>query len=300
MRYTPSMLSLTLSVIIPTHKRASILKKCLEALSEQTIAHEIEVIVVHDGEDDEETAAMIKDVKKHHPFESLQYFAIPKSQQGIARNRGVEKATKRLVLFIGDDIFLSRDTCERHIAAHAKLEAERYVLKAVIGYTTWDPVVGITPAMRWLERSGWQFAYPMIENYASSFVPEDIQERFTYTSNISLPVEIAKSFPFREDIRMYGWEDIEWGMRLKKAGLYLFYEPAAKALHHHKITLKDSLKRIEDLGKSAVILSEKVPTFDRVPEGWKFLAYNILAKMPTMAGMHRKAFLKGMRSEARA
>lgn len=255
------------------------------------------MIVVHDGEDDEETAAMIKEYTKQHAFEALQYFAIPKSQQGIARNAGVQKATKNIILFIGDDIFLAPDTCERHIAAHRKLEAERYVLKAVIGYTTWDPAVGITPVMRWLERSGWQFAYPMIENYASSFVPAHIQERFTYTSNISLPIHIAKSFPFREDIHMYGWEDIEWGMRLKEAGLYLFYEPAASALHHHKITVEQSLKRMEVLGRSAVMLSEKVPTFDRVPEGWKFLAYNILALMPTMAGMHRKAFLQGMRSD---
>jgi glycosyltransferase involved in cell wall biosynthesis len=289
------MLSLGLSVIIPTHKRAHILQKCLDALAEQTMASALEVIVVHDGEDDEETAKMIKGYKKQKTFETFEYFAIPKAQQGIARNRGVQKATKPIVLFIGDDIFLAPDTCERHIAAHAKLEAERYVLKAVIGYTTWDPSIDITPVMRWLERSGWQFAFPMIENYASSFVPEHIQERFTYTSNISLPIQTAKSFPFREDITMYGWEDMEWGMRLKEAGLYLFYEPAAKALHYHKITLEDSLKRIEELGKSAVILSEKVPTFDRVPEGWKFLAYNILAKLPTMAGQHRKAFLKGMK-----
>ena len=93
----------TLSIIIPTHKRAQILKKCLEHLEQQTIRDQLEVIVVHDGEDDEETRKMIEALP--YNLQPTTYFAIPKSQQGVARNRGVDRATAPLILFIGDDIF---------------------------------------------------------------------------------------------------------------------------------------------------------------------------------------------------
>jgi GT2 family glycosyltransferase len=147
--------------------------------------------------------------------------------------------------------------------------------------------------MTWLEQSGWQFGYPKIQKYAHKIIPQNIQHQFSYTSHISLPLDVAKKHQFRKDMTTYGWEDIEWGTRLKNDGVSLFYEPDAKALHHHHITLEESLLRIETLGKSARLESKKNPQFDRAPKGIKLLAYQILSILPTMAGKHRKAFLRG-------
>lgn len=268
-----------LSVVIPTYQRSAILAECLKHLAKQTIAKEIEVIVVSDGKDDQ-AREVCRDVM---------YVEVPKSQQGVARNEGVRHATGKFVLFIGDDIFLAPDACEKHLRSlsdHA----------AVLGFTTWDPACGVTPVMKWLETSGWQFGYPLIEKYAHRTLPPSIQHKFTYTSHISLPLSVAKTIAFRTDVTMYGWEDIEWGMRLRDAGITLFYEPGAKALHHHHIELPDSLKRMETLGRSAVLIAKTSPEFDRVPKGWKLVAYRILALLPTMAGKHRKAFLRGLRN----
>jgi len=309
-----------LSVVIPTYKRAETLKQCLEHLSKQTVAKEMEVIVVSDGHD-EKTAVLLDKYRvsgieyqvsgeSEWPFQ-IRFFEIEKTQQGKARNEGVKIAEGDIVLFIGDDIFLAPDACERHVKAHEKsyellamsdekkerLKAQSSKLKAVLGYTTWDPAVGITPVMKWLETSGWQFGYLMIEPYKNSFVPAGLQHKFTYTSNISLPLEIAKNFPFRTDVHLYGWEDIEWGLRLKDASVRLFYEPEAKALHHHRMTLEDSLKRMETLGQSVKEIEKIVPGFDRRPRGIKLFLYRIAALMPTMAGRHRKGFLKGLDSK---
>lgn len=275
-----------LSVVIPTHKRAAILKQCLEHLERQTIADKLEVIVVSDGKD-EETEKLFKE----HTFSLLiSHFAIPKSHQGVARNRGVEKATAPIVLFIGDDILLAPDACEKHLTAHSSQ------LTAVLGHTTWDPAVGITPVMTWLEQTGWQFGYPMIERYAHNAIPADIQHKFTYTSHISLPTDIARAHPFREDVSLYGWEDILWGTELQKAGVALVYEPDAKALHHHHIEMEDSLKRMETIGLSIAKMKEIDPTFDRIPHGWKLAARRIVSRFPTMRGKHEKAFLAGIRT----
>ncbi|MBI3332054.1 hypothetical protein HYZ99_03790, partial [Candidatus Peregrinibacteria bacterium] len=192
-------------------------------------------------------------------------------------------------LFIGDDIFLAPDACEKHVAAHRSPQV------AVLGFTTWDPSLEITPVMRWLEQTGWQFGYPHIATYAHQNLPQEIQHRYTYTSHISVPTDIAKKIRFREDVNLYGWEDIEWGMRLRDAGISLYYEPDATAFHHHAMTLEDSLKRMEMIGRSAVHFQKIHPKFDGVPRGWKLMAYRILSFVPSMRGTHARAFLSGVR-----
>lgn len=294
-----------LSVIIPTHRRPEILQKCLEHLQKQTIASDIEVIVVSDDMNEKCT------MKNEKWAISVRFLNVPPCHQGVARNEGVKVAQGKYVLFIGDDIFLAEDACEKHVKAyesckrlavsiklHKELPTYRFPLIATLGFTTWDPACGITPVMRWLESSGWQFGYPQIKKFSHDFVPRNIQHTYSYTSHISLPTEIAKLFPFRSDVSLYGWEDVEWGMRLRDAGVSLFYEPSAVALHHHHITLDNSLKRMETLGRSAVEIQKKVPEFDRVPRGWKLLAYRICALFPTMAGRHRRAFLQGLGADS--
>ncbi len=289
-----------LSIIIPTYRRAEILRQCLTHLALQTIASGLEVIVVLDGPD-EKTSLLLE---KHNLPLSISSKTIQKSQQGVARNEGVRMARGETVLFIGDDIFLEKHACERHIASHARTpssrsspaEAGEREAFAVLGFTTWDSSLDITPVMRWLESSGWQFGYPMIANYAYDFVPKNIRHRFTYTSHISLPRELALQFPFREDVSLYGWEDIEWGTRLSKAGVRLYYDPGSTAVHHHRITLEQSLERMRTLGRSIVHLSEIAPDLDRKPKGLKLLKYQLAALLPTMDGWHRKAFLCGIRA----
>ncbi len=276
----------TLSVVIATHKRADILKQCLDALATQTIAVELDVIVISDGHDSD--TALLFD----HPEwkMSVTFFEIAKSQQGVARNRGVEKAKAPLILFINDDIFLAKNACEMHVAVHGKIGRDA----AVLGFTTWDPSLSITPAMKWLESTGWQFGYSMLAPFQHTFVPSDRQERFAYASNISVPTSVAKKFPFREDVTLYGWEDVLWGRQLKDAKIPLYYEPDASAYHCHYITLEDSLERIETLGQSLLHLTKIAPELDRMPTGWKLLAYRLIALTPTIRGRHYRAFLRGL------
>lgn len=278
--------------MIPTHHRPHILRKTLDHIEVQTIRDQLEVVIVSDGPDPK-TAEMIQNLSWSFP---IQYFAIPKSQQGAARNAGVTKARGKYVLFIGDDIFLEKDACEKHLTKNVECRTEN-VECAILGYTTWDPSVEITPVMRWLERTGWQFGYGKIGKYAHQFVPQSVQHRFTYASHISLPWKTAHRIPFREDITLYGWEDTEWGLRLKEEGVFLWYEPEAKSLHHHRIELSDSLKRMELIGQSLQQVTQTNPSFDRMPRGLKQFAYKCLSFLPTMRGQHYRALIKGLSKE---
>lgn len=273
-----------LSVIIPTHRRPDILAECLRRLEQQTIADRIEAIVVSDGRD-EATDALFSSRTWNIP---VTYFAIEKAQQGVARNRGTERASAPLCLFIGDDAYLEPDACRIHLESHA------HDPTAVLGFTTWDPAAGITDIMRWLEKSGWQFGYPMIERHRDALVPAAVQHRFSYTINISIPTETALEIPFPEHVNLYGWEDVLWGLDLAAAGVPLLYRPSAVALHHHHMEEEDSLRRMHTLGRSVVAMSDVRPNFDRMPRGVKRIALRALALLPTTAGRHRKAFLQGI------
>ena len=278
-----------LSIVIPTHRRPAILSTCLDHVERQTIADRLEVIVVSDGHDSA-TIAVVNCKTWKVP---VKFFEIPKSQQGAARNAGVKNATADVVLFIGDDILLAPGACEAHLAMHTTHENV-----AVLGLIEWDPAVGITPVMRWLDSTGWQFGFGMLAPYAGRRVPEDVQHTFTYASNLSLKTDVARALPFPEGVTDYGWEDVVFGMKLKKKGVGLVYEPAARALHRHRIELEDSLKRMRAIGKTAALFAARDPAFDRVPKGWKLHAYRMLSLLPTMRGKHAKALLEGM-SEAR-
>ena len=277
-----------LSVIIPTHNRPDTLRTCLEHLERQTIADQLEVIVVNDNEKDKETIQIANQDWRI----SVHCETIAPCQQGAARNRGIALAQSSTVLLLGDDMFLKQDAC----ALHESIHRNRSTPCAVLGEIAWDPNLEVTPVMEWLMISGWQFGYPKIQKYAGNVLPKSIQPLIAYTSNISLNTEVATRLPFLEDVSLYGWEDIEWGMRLRDAGISIRYEPLAIGYHHHHMILKDSLKRMETLGKAAVQMKEVVPEFDRVPSGWKRIAYEIAARMPGMAGRHRRAFLAGIKN----
>lgn len=247
--------------------------------------------MINDSDDPQfETLANTNDFQINIDFET-----IAPCQQGVARNRGVEKARSSTVLFIGDDIFLKEETC----ALHESIQRNRGTPTAVLGSTMWDPDIEVTEVMEWLMQSGWQFGYPKIEKYAGDVLPTRIQHQFAYTSHISVPREVALRLPFLEDINLYGWEDVEWGIRLREEDVPVYYEPNAKAYHHHTMTLEDSLERMETVGESAVLIKQIAPDFDRLPHGWKKVAYHIFSKFPTMAGKHRKAFLRGIQKARR-
>ena len=281
-----------ISIIIPTHQRANILRMTLEALQKQTFK-DFEVIVVSDGPDSK-TDDLMTGLEWNFEF---QYFAIPKSQQGIARNRGVEKARGKYVLLIGDDILLASDAVEKHLAAHEKIaDGRQESFSAVLGFTTWDPTINITPRMRWMEKTGLQFGYPKIQKYAHDFISEDQQQWFTYTSHISLSSRKLFQHQFREDVSLYGWEDIEWGKRLADAGIPLYYEPDAVAYHHHSYSDAEIRERSKLLGESAIKMEQLVPEMKIAPRGFKRIAYWLLSLIPINRGRHCRAFLRGMKS----
>jgi len=248
-----------LSVVIPTHNRAETLRKCIEHVGRQR-GVSLELIVVDDGSIDH-TEQVVRE------FDGVKYLKQPASHQGIARNMGAKIATGDVIVFIGDDIFMQQGFLKKHHDRHIRHHAENVV---VLGHTTWDPSLEINDYMRFLESSGWQFGYDFIK---PGFVEQDDSYKFFYTSNISIKKTFFEKERFNENFRVYGWEDIELGYRLKKHhNMLLYYEPSAKAFHHHPMKEIDLASRMRRVGASAVHFEKLQPEVHVIPHGIKGMA----------------------------
>jgi glycosyltransferase involved in cell wall biosynthesis len=307
-----------LSVVIPTHNRADILKTTLQKILEQEEV-EFEVVVVDDGSTDNTSDVVgkfetrISEIRKNSnvpnsKFQTkptVQYLKQSASHQGVARNRGVETATGDIIVFIGDDIFVEPGFLKAHADRHAEHSDENVV---VLGYSTWDPTLEINEYMRFLESSGWQFGYRFL---SPGSIGNQEPYKFFYTSNISLKRSFFNQEKFDEQFKVYGWEDVELGYRLwKNHGMKLFYAPEAKAFHHHSLTETDLPKKMRAVGQSAVHFEQLHPEVHVVPKGlklgilrivsftpllpwWKALSQNLYFKLRSWG-----EFLKGIEDRA--
>lgn len=93
-----------LSIVVCTHNRSELLKKCLESLVNQTYSS-IEIIVVDNNSTDntKEVVAQFPKVKYYH-----------ESRIGLsyARNTGYENAIGSYIAYIDDDAYASPNWCE--------------------------------------------------------------------------------------------------------------------------------------------------------------------------------------------
>lgn len=178
------------SVVIATKDRASYLEKALESLGQQAGAPEFEVIVVDNGSSDE-TA----NVANSPPSGSaaVRYLYAPEPNRGKARNRGVEVARGRYLLFCDDDVQHPPGWIAAHAAAHAAGE-ERVVNGPIVNVPSYE----VRPK-------------PKAANYSRAFL-------CTCNASLSKAAFVAAG-GFDESFDLYGWEDTELGVRLRSAAV---------------------------------------------------------------------------------
>jgi glycosyltransferase involved in cell wall biosynthesis len=106
-----------ISVIIPTHNRRELLKKCLESLERQSVSPDVfEVVVVVDGSSDG-TAEFLGQYRPPYAFKFL-----VRENQGIAaaRNLGNRHAASDSILCLDDDAIAAPRLIEEHLRSLAE------------------------------------------------------------------------------------------------------------------------------------------------------------------------------------
>ncbi|MEA5582884.1 glycosyltransferase family 2 protein [Nodularia harveyana UHCC-0300] len=238
------------SVVIPTYNRQPILEKCLRALEVQELSSsspvtDYEIVLVDDGSTDgtlEWLAAHKAD------FPHVRCFEQDHAGPAAARNLGVEKALGDTIIFIDSDLIVLPNFLQAHadalVVGRENLSSDRFF--------TYGAVINTC-----------NFDQPTAEPYKIT----DFSAAFFATGNVAIPKHwLEKAGLFDNSFQLYGWEDLELGVRLKKLGLKLIKCPEAVGYHWHPPFNLEQIPRLIDQeiqrGRMGVLFYQKHPSWE--------------------------------------
>lgn len=212
-----------LSIIIPTKDRIDIFRQTLEHAVLASRHVDAEIIVVNDSS----TTAPV--IPEH--FTNVKMLRNQKSGVASARNLGASKATNELLLFLDNDILISRESIDCIINLHTSKQHACFNLNWVYpdqllrslsasGFGRYLLRHKMTSLEGWFNNGAWEsnalFAVPSVASFHLSIMREDFERTPGYN----------EQFPFA------GFEDYDFPIQLRKAGLEQFIDSRVTVLHN--------------------------------------------------------------------
>ena len=235
-----------LSVVIPTYNRLPILQKCLRALEQQRLEAPIsnyEVVVVDDGSTDE-TVQWLLDNGGQLPHVRL----VQQDHGGPAegRNRGVDNARGDVIVFIDSDLVVTED----FLISHARRLDQTWRERGDRLCFTYGAVINTA-----------NFEDPTSEPHKL----RDLSWAYFATGNVAIDRQVLEtSGLFDTRFRLYGWEDLELGERLRRMGVVLVRCPEAVGYHWHPALSLEQVPRLiaveGERAKMGLVFYRKHPT----------------------------------------
>ncbi len=256
-----------ISVIIASYQRREVLLRALALYDRQRdVGGSFEVIVVDDASTDG-TAEAVEGFARSSRYPVRVERLASNSGPAAARNRAIDLARGRILVFANDDILPEPGFLGAHRRWHDDVHPELH--EAMVGRIRWASEMGQTPFLSWLELKGAQFAYGSMQHGAI------VDYGKFYTSNASVKraflertgIRFDEQLPFG---RVVGWEDCEFALALAKVGMVLRHDADAAAEHLHPMDLASSLRRAEALGAQLPTLREVSPDNFRRATGGLF------------------------------
>ena len=220
-----------LSVVIPTYNRLPILQKCLRALESQQLAEPIsgyEVVLVDDGSTDA-TVSWVREQAQALPHVRL----ICQNHGGPAegRNRGVEAASGDVIVFIDSDLVVT----ETFLLCHARRLQQGWQRQGDRLCFTYGAVINTA-----------DFDDPTRERHKL----RDWSGAYFATGNVAIArTVLLQAGLFDTAFRLYGWEDLELGERLRSLGVRLLRCPEAVGYHWHPPLSLEQIPRLIEVEK---------------------------------------------------
>ncbi len=246
-----------LSVLIPTFQRPAKVAACVASLRAQVLdGIEVEVIVGLDGPDPRSRDAIDRAWASSAPHRAspagatLTVMELPKQGYMGVRRDILARATGQVLVSLNDDVEL----CPGFLAAHARRHLAAPGPAIVVGDSPWKVHSGDTLFDRMVRETSLIFFYDQMYAKAATLGPEhDWGYRFCYGLNFSAPLDLVREVGgFADHADTYGYDDIELAFRLKRAfKTPVLFEPKAAALHDHRYTPRDVIRREYNLGRAA-------------------------------------------------
>ena len=215
-----------ISVVIPTYNRLPILRKCLRALEDQQLEAPLrgyEIVLVDDGSTDETVHWLDAHATA---FPHLRLICQDHGGPAEGRNRGVEHSLGDVIVFIDSDLVVT----PTFLTSHARALQGQWERSANRLCFTYGAVINTA-----------NFDDPCSEPHKLS----DLSWAYFATGNVAIDRTVLETAGlFDTSFRLYGWEDLELGERLRRMGVALVRCPEAVGYHWHPPL---NLEQIPDL-----------------------------------------------------
>jgi hypothetical protein len=209
-----------LSVIVPAYNSQTELKRCLAALAKSHY-DDFEVWIVDDG-----STVPIKPLAEAYGFGFMRIDG--PSGPARARNRGVEKACGRYVVFIDSDVCVHEDT----LALFAEVFGRDPTVDAVVG--SYDDAPACPDFISQYKN--------LLHHYVHQNSRGEIQTFWGGCGAIKRDIFLALGGYDQQRYRRPAVEDIELGMRMSEAGHKIILDSHIKAKHLKRWTFWNLLK----------------------------------------------------------
>ena len=181
-----------LAVVIATRDRSAFLARALDSLALQRGAPAFEVVVVDNGSSDG-TAAMVRARAELVPF-ALRTLSVAEPNRAAARNAGIAATHAEIVAFVDDDVSLPPGFLAAHAFAHAKAGSSLAISGPILNVPDYDA-----------------HPEPTVLNYSGAYC---------CTCNVSIRrADLETLGGFDAGFDLYGWEDTDLGVRLRRHGV---------------------------------------------------------------------------------
>jgi glycosyltransferase involved in cell wall biosynthesis len=236
------------SVLIPTHQRREALRAALESLARQSVdANSYEIVVATDACSDG-TQEMIDALEVPCELRRVE----PRGRgRSAAVNAALAAARGEVAIVLDDDMRAVPGFVELHRSHHPPGSR-----RCVLGAVPVELEEGGTHAARYV-KARFDLHLSRLSDPAHLALP-----RSFYTGNASLRAEVLREVGgFDESFGVYGNEDVELSLRLRKAGVELGYDPEAKALQEYDKDLGGLQRDTLAKGRTTVLLARSHPEF---------------------------------------
>lgn len=241
-----------LSVLIPTHERAELLPRVLRAWRERLSGGPAaEIVVVDDGSRDN-TPRVLAELDDAFSTGEVPLWHARHDNAGAAvtRNRAIEMARGRVLLFSDDDMVPdSPQLPARHLAAQAGRPGA-WVSRLVVP----DEVVETPFQAYWRRRL-----------HAGTRLLQDgtdLGRNGFWFATLSLPRQMLGDQRFSPAFDGYGWQDHELGYRLWRTGVRSRFLREAAICHFDRVTFATTESKYYRLGLRAWTFARLHPRLD--------------------------------------
>lgn len=241
-----------LSVLIPTHERAELLPRVLGAWRERLRGGpEAEIVVVDDGSRDATPQVLTELAASFAGGEvPLRHARHENAGAAVTRNRAIEMARGRVLLFSDDDMVPNDPQLPaRHLAAQARRPGA-WVSRLVVP----DEVVE-TPFQAYWRRRLHAGTRRLQDG-------TDLGRNGFWFATLSLPRELLGDQRFSAAFDGYGWQDHELGYRLWRSGVRSRFLREATILHIDRVTFPTAESKYYRLGVRAWTFARLHPRLD--------------------------------------